>query len=170
LSQEKVRINQAIRAAELRVIGPAGENFGVINISEALRKAEEFGLDLIEISPDTNPPIAKIMDFGKYQYETNKREKISRHRTKTAEIKSTQIKVGTGEHDLALKAKKVSEWLTDGHRVRIELFLSGRSKYMDDKFLRGRLERILRLISVSYKVSDPIKRGPKGITVVVDKN
>ena len=166
---QNTRINHQIRAAELRVIGSQGENFGVLSLSEALKKAEEAGLDLIEISPTATPPIAKIADYGKFQYEAAKKLKAQKAKAHTVEVKNLQIKIGTGDHDLELKAKKASVWLSEGNKIRIELFLVGRSKYLDLEFLKERLERILRLISVPYKISEEPKKGPKGLTVVIEK-
>ncbi len=166
---QNIRINNQIRANELRLIGPEGENFGVVSFKEALAKAEEFGLDLIEISPNAVPPIAKIADYGKFQYEANKKLKAQKAKAHTVEVKSLQIKIGTGDHDLELKAKKASEWLKEGNKIKIELFLVGRSKFLDVNFLKERLERILRLISVPYKVSEDVKKGPKGLTIVIEK-
>lgn len=165
-----VRINQGIRAAELRVIGENGENLGVLSRDEALRRAEEAGLDLIEISPTANPPIAKVADFGKFQYEQNKKQKGIRAKSHTTETKSVQVKIGTGEHDLGLKAKKTSEWLRAGHRVKVDLFLWGRYKYMEFAFLKERLERFLKLISEPFKISDDIKKGPKGLTTTIERD
>ncbi|HEU0085733.1 MAG TPA: translation initiation factor IF-3 [Candidatus Paceibacterota bacterium] len=162
------RINNQIRAKELRVIGSNNENLGVLSFKEALDKAEEAGLDLIEISPNANPPVAKITDFGKYQYEASKKQKKAKG-AKPTETKSIQIKIGTGEHDLELKAKAASKWLAEGHRIKAELFLVGRSKYMDEKFLRERLDRVLHLITGEFKVSETYKRGPKGLTITIEK-
>lgn len=170
MAVEKVRINHQIRVAELRVIGDDGTNFGVISLSEALKKAEEAGLDLIEISPNAVPPIAKIMDFGKFQYDQNKKQKQARTRAHTVETKGLQVKVGTGDHDLELKAKKASEWLREGNRVKIDLFLPGRTKYMDMKFLRERLERILKLITESFRVAEEAKKSPKGLTTIIERD
>lgn len=136
---------------------------------EALEKAHELSFDLIEISPNANPPVAKIMDYGKFQYDERKKEKTAKAKSKTVETKNVQVKVGTGDHDLELKAKKASEWLTEGNRVKIDLFLVGRSKFMDIKFLKERLERILRLISVNYKIAEEPKKSPKGLTIVIEK-
>ena len=163
------RINNQIRAKELRVIDSENQNLGVLSIKDALELAEAKGLDLIEISPNANPPIGKIMDFGKYQYEASKRLRKAKAGAKTTETKSIQVKIGTGDHDLELKAKTASKWLKEGHRIKIELFLSGRAKYMDGKFLQGRLDRILHLITENYKVSDSYKRGPKGLFVTIEK-
>jgi len=164
-----VRINNQIKSPEVRVIGSAGENLGIMLTNIALKKAEEVGLDLIEVSPNSNPPITKIMDYGKFQYEQKKKNNASKLKSRRTETKVIQIKIGTGEHDLNLKAKKVSEWLKEGNRVKLDLFLAGRSKYMEFNFLRERLERILRLVSEEYKTVDGPKKGPKGLTLVLEK-
>lgn len=166
---EKIRINKQIRANELRVIDEKGHNKGVLPFAEALRLAESMGVDLIEITPNAMPPIAKLMDYGKYQYEQSKKQKKIKAGAQGGGMKSVQVKVGTGEHDLALKARNASNWLKEGHRIKIDLFLSGRSKYMEESFLRGRLDRILHLISEEYKVAEGYKRGPKGITIVIER-
>lgn len=166
---EKIRINRQIRARELRVIDSEGKNIGVLSLDDAIKFAEEKNLDVIEISPNANPPIAKIMDFGKYQYEQNKKQKKMKAGSHQTGLKSIQVKVGTGEHDLEIKAKSASAWLKEGHRIKIDLFLTGRSKYMPEAFLKERLTRILHLISEEYKVAEDFKKGPKGITVVLEK-
>jgi len=169
LSNIKTRINHQIRASELRIIGPDGSNMGVMSLREALEKAHELSFDLIEISPNANPPVAKIMDYGKFQYDERKKEKTAKAKSKTVETKNVQVKVGTGDHDLELKAKKASEWLQEGNRVKIDLFLVGRTKFMDIKFLKERLERILKLITTNYKIAEEPKKSPKGLTTVIEK-
>ncbi len=145
------------------------KNLGVLSIKEALEMAQARGLDLIEIGPNANPPLAKLMDFGKYQYEASKKLKKSKAGANKTETKGIQIKIGTGDHDLELKAKTASKWIKEGHRVKVELFLSGRAKYMDEKFLRERLDRVLHLITEDYKISDSYKKGPKGLTTTIEK-
>ena len=110
------------------------------------------------------------MDFGKYQYEASKKLKKARAGAKPTETKSVQIKIGTGDHDLELKAQTASKWLKEGHRIKVELYLSGRAKYMDEKFLKTRLDRLLHLITEDYKMSDTYKRGPRGLTATIEKN
>ncbi|MDD2934913.1 MAG: translation initiation factor IF-3 [Candidatus Pacebacteria bacterium] len=163
------RINEAISAREVRVIAENGDNLGVITTKEAIQRAQEVGLDLIEISPNSNPPIAKIMDYGKFQYEQNKKAKIAKAKAHVTETKVIQIKVGTSEHDLSLKAKNISKWLKEGNRIKLDLFLAGRTKYMDMQFLKGRLERILNLITEEYKIADEPKKGPKGLTMTLER-
>jgi translation initiation factor IF-3 len=169
MSTQKVRINHQIKAPTLRVITADGENLGAISLSEALKQAGERGLDLIEISPTAVPPVAKIMDYGKFLYDEKKKQKVAKARTETTELKSVQVKIGTGDHDLELKAKKASEWLAEGNRVKIDLYLSGRAKYMNQAFLSERLDRILKLVSVEYKTSVAVQRGPRGLSTVIEK-
>ena len=164
------RINNQIRASEVRVISNEGVNLGVLSFKDAFAMANEQGFDLIEISPNANPPIVKIAEYGKYKYEQNKKLKKAKAGAKTTETKSIQIKIGTGDNDLALKARRASEWLKEGHRIKVELFLSGRSKYMADTFLRERLDRVLHLITENYKVAEAYKKGPKGPTITLEKD
>lgn len=166
---EHVLINENIRAPELRVIGAEGENYGVISKEEALRLTKEAELDLIEISPKARPPVAKIMDYGKFQYTQSKKEKEIKAKSHVTETKNVQVKIGTSQHDMDLKARRVSEWLAEGNRVKIDLFLRGRAKYMDQGFLRERIQRFLVLITVEHKIADAIKKSPKGLSVVIEK-
>lgn len=163
------RFNHQIRSKELRVIDADGNNYGILSLKEALDKAEELGTDLIEISPNALPPVAKIMDYGKFQYLENKKAKVAKTRAHVIEVKALQVKIGTGDHDLELKAKKASEWLAEGHRIQINLFLPGRSKYLDERFLKERLQKILGLITEEYKIADEPKKSPKGLTVMIEK-
>jgi translation initiation factor IF-3 len=163
------RINNQIRAKELRVIDSNNDNLGVLSLKDALELAMKQGLDLIEISATSNPPVARITDYGKYQYEINKKLKKARANATSTETKSIQIKIGTGDHDLELKAKTASKWLKEGHRIKIELFLAGRAKYMDERFLKERLERVLHFITEEYKISDGIKKGPKGLLITIER-
>ncbi|HEY9583893.1 MAG TPA: translation initiation factor IF-3 [Candidatus Paceibacterota bacterium] len=169
MSTGRVRINHFIKATELRVITDEGENLGVLPLPQALKEAQARNLDLIEISPNATPPVAKIMDYGKFQYDEKKKQKVAKARTQTSDLKNVQVKVGTGEHDLELKAKKASEWLKDGHRVKIDLFLSGRSKYMDINFHKERIDRIFKLITTEYKVVSPPSKGLKGLSAIIEK-
>ncbi len=165
---QKVRINEGIRAEQLRVIDVEKGNLGVMSRDEALTLAREAGLDLIEISPDAVPPIAKIMDYGKYQYETKKKIKEIKSRSKIVETKSVQVKVQTGEGDLLMKAKKASEWLAEGHRIKAELFLRGRVKYLSEDFHKERLQRFLDAVTEEYKIVDNFKKSPKGLMVTLE--
>jgi len=165
----KTRINNAIKAKELRVVGPDGENFGVLTTINALAKADELNLDLIEISPNANPPVAKIMDFGKFRYDSGQKESEMRAKSHITETKAVQVKIGTGENDQLMKASRAAEWLEEGHRVKVDLFLWGRYKYMEPTFLKERLERFLKIIPTEYKVADEMKKSPKGYTTTLER-
>ena len=84
-------------------------------------------------------------------------------------MKTVQVKLGIGDNDLALKAKKTSEWLAEGNRVKVDLFLPGRAKYLDEKFLKERIERMLKLVSVDYKVAESAKKSPKGMSALIER-
>ena len=126
-------------------------------------------LTIVEISPNAQPPIAKIVDYGKFLYAENKKQKAIKAKVHTTEIKSVQIKLGTGDHDLSLKAKKISAWLEDGDRVKINLFLPGRTKYMQENFLKERMDRLFKLISVDFKIAEEPTKSPKGLTAMVER-
>ena len=163
------RINRQITAPEVRVIGPEGENFGVMALADALAKANEAGLDLIEITAGATPPVAKIMEYGKFQYEQEKKRREIKAKSHTTETKSVQVKIGTGDNDMLLKAKRAAKWLGEGHRVKVDLFLWGRYKYMEFPFLKERLERFLKIIPAEYKLADTIAKSPKGLSVVLER-
>lgn len=160
--QYRIRINTEIRAPQVRVIHVDTGNVGVMDTDTAIQMAEDQGYDLIEISPQAKPPVAKIMDYGKYQYDQKKKQREIRANATISEVKNIQVKIGTGDQDLMLKARKASEWLREGHRIKVELYLRGRSKYMDKKFHHERLERVLSLMTENYKVVEDFKKSPKG--------
>lgn len=168
--KERVRMNDGIRAKEVRVLGPEGENFGILPLKEALEKAQTFGMDLIEVSPNAQPPVCKITDYGKYKYEQKKKDKEVKSKAVVHETKEAQVKIGTSANDMNIKAQKIGAWLREGHRVKIDLFLWGRYKYMEFDFLKDRLERFLAIIPESYKIADEIKKSPKGLSVAIERD
>ncbi len=166
---KRIKINNQITASPLRVIDENGNNLGVIELGPALQMAGDKGLDLIEISPTANPPIAKIMDYGKYQYQEKKKAQEAGKKAREVETKSVRLKIGTSQHDLEVKAKQASEFLKEGDRVKIDLILRGQAKYLDKKFLRERIERVLPLITENCKVVDGPKPGPIGISIIIER-
>lgn len=167
----KNRINNQIRTEEVRLIeGAEGMPTGVMKTADAIALAAEHGLDLIEITATANPPIAKIMDYGKFEYEQNKKLKEAKAKAHKTETKAIQIKVATGDNDLALKARKASEWLAEGHRVKVELYLVGRSKFTNDTFKKERLDRVLQLITENYKIAEAFKTSPRGVMVTIERD
>jgi translation initiation factor IF-3 len=167
---DRIYINDEIRAYEVRCMGPEGENYGVMQTGDAIRKAREMGLDLIEVSAKAVPPVAKIMDYGKFTYEQKKKAKEVKAKSHVTETKNVQVKIGTGERDKELKAERVDEWLAEGHRVKVDLFLWGRYKYMAESFLTERLNRFLTMVFVPFKVAESLKRSPKGYSCTIERD
>ncbi|WP_412565872.1 translation initiation factor IF-3 [Thalassobius sp. MITS945101] len=120
------RINDRIRCPEVRLIGAEGENVGVVSPAKALVMAQEAGLDLVEISPNANPPVCKIMDFGKFKYEQQKRESEARKKQKTIEVKEVKFRPNTDTHDYDVKMRNVFKFLENGDKVKVTLRFRGR--------------------------------------------
>lgn len=163
-----MRINDNISAPELQVINSQGKNIGILSREDALMRAKTEELDLIEIAPTAKPPVAKIMDYGKFRYEQEKKKRGGAKSAET-EVKEVRIGIGTSDHDLDLKAERASQFLTDGHRVKIDLVLRGRAKYLDAAFIRGRLERIFERLTVPFQIADGPKKMPRGQYVIVER-
>ncbi len=120
------RINDRIRSPEIRLIGADGENVGVVTPARAMQMAEEAGLDLVEISPNAEPPVCKIMDFGKFKYEQQKREAEARKKQHIIEIKEIKFRPGTDTHDYDVKMRSVLKFLEEGDKVKVTLRFCGR--------------------------------------------
>ena len=120
------RVNDRIRAPEIRLIGADGENVGVVTPARAMAMAEEAGLDLVEISPNAEPPVCKIMDFGKFKYEQQKREAEARRKQHIIEIKEIKFRPGTDKHDYDVKMRSVLKFLGEGDKVKVTLRFRGR--------------------------------------------
>lgn len=108
------------------MIGEDGRQLGVMSKGDALRLAEQDGLDLVEISPEANPPVVKIVDWGKFNYQRTKQQQKNKRNTKTLEVKQMRFGLKIGEHDLGVKVRKISEFLDEGHKVKITVFFRGR--------------------------------------------
>ncbi len=120
------RVNDRIRALEVRLIGADGENRGVVSPEQALELAEDTGLDLVEISPNASPPVCKIMDYGKFKYEQQKRESDARKKQKTIDIKEVKFRPNTDIHDYDVKMRNVTRFLESGDKVKVTLRFRGR--------------------------------------------
>ena len=125
---KETRINDEIRAEELRVIDDQGTMVGIMPLDEALQLADQKGMDLVEISPNADPPVAKILDFGKYRYEIQKREKEAKKKQKTMQVKEIRLSTFIEEHDIQVKAKTASKFLSEGDKVKVSLRFRGRER------------------------------------------
>ncbi|MFC2106069.1 translation initiation factor IF-3 [Candidatus Bipolaricaulota bacterium] len=151
-----MRVNERIRESEVRVIDDTGENLGVLKRDEAIAIAKGKGLDLVEVSPQAKPVVCKIVDYGKYHYQQEKRERKGKHRSKLKEVKFT-IKIG--EHDFQTKMNRVRQFLTKGDVVRVSIFFRGREIVHAS---RGRelLKRVQEQVSdIARAEGNPTARG-----------
>jgi translation initiation factor IF-3 len=124
--EDTVRVNEDIRARELRLIGGDGKQIGIVGIREALDIAEKSGLDLVEISPNANPPVCKIIDYGKYKYEQQKREKKNKKKQHVINVKEVRFRPHTDTHDINTKVRKIREFIENGDRVKLSIMFRGR--------------------------------------------
>ncbi len=151
---------------ELRLIGAEGENVGVVTPVRALELAEDAGLDLVEISPNANPPVCKIMDFGKYKYEQQKRESEARKKQKVIDVKEIKFRPGTDTHDYEVKMRNVYKFLDNGDKVKITLRFRGR-EMAHLNLGRELLERISEDVEEHGKVENMPKMEGRQMTMMV---
>lgn len=142
MRRDEVRVNRRIRASEVRLIGEDGAQLGVFATYEALRRAEEVGLDLVEISPAAKPPVCKIMDHGKYKYQEAKRRQEAKKHQSVIKIKEIKMRPATDEHDLQTKLKQVKKFLGEGDKVKVTLRFRGREMAHQD-LGQVRLKRVV---------------------------
>jgi translation initiation factor IF-3 len=121
-----VRINERIRVPEVRVIGDDGEQLGILNTREAVRMARDKGLDLVEVAPTAEPPVCRIIDYGKFQYEAKKKANEAKKKQVTITVKEVKFRPGTDDHDYNFKMKHARDWLEDGDKVKATIFFRGR--------------------------------------------
>jgi translation initiation factor IF-3 len=167
--QNRLRINNFIRVPEVQVIGNDGAQLGVMKTSDAMKAALEQNLDLVEVGPNAQPPIVKIMDYGKYVYQKERQEKKSGPKAKAQETKTIRVGFKTGIHDLSFKAKKADEFLGEGHIVKVELTLRGREKAMAHMG-RDKLLAFLKHLTTPIVTQGEPKRGPYGWVIMIQKD
>nr|WP_300549261.1 translation initiation factor IF-3 [Roseovarius sp.] len=160
------RINERIRCDEIRLIGADGENVGVVSPDRAMEMAADAGLDLVEISPNAAPPVCKIMDFGKYKYETQKREAEARKKQKIIEVKEVKFRPGTDTHDYEVKMRNVVKFLQNGDKVKITLRFRGREMAHQD-LGRQLLERIAADINGIGRVENMPKMEGRQMIMII---
>jgi len=168
---KKLRVNNQITAPELRVTDETGQQIGIMSREEALKLAQGKKLDLIEVAPMAKPPVARIMDYGKYIYREEKEERKQRAKQKKDTSKIIRISLNTGSNDLKIKAEKTDAFLKEGLKVQVELVLKGRAKYQKTFADLGKLktEEFLKLITVPTKTISELKRQPRGFNITIVK-
>jgi translation initiation factor IF-3 len=164
--EPKTRINENIFAREARIIDEEGNQLGIMPVSQALAIAKERVLDLVEISPKVSPPVCKIMDFGKFQYQKSKEERQHKAKQKKLDIKGIRLSVRTNEHDLNFKKDQAEKFLTKGNKVKIEISLKGREKAYQHLAREGLMD-FVKKISIPNKIEQELKRYPGGYNIII---
>lgn len=126
MNKDRININREIRAKEVRVIDPDGNQIGVVPTIKALATASEFGLDLVEISPNANPPVCKIMDYGRFKYEQTKKQQEAKKKQSTTQLKEIKVRPKTGDHDLQVKLGHIRKFLERKDKVKVTVIFRGR--------------------------------------------
>ncbi len=160
------RVNFEIDVPQVRLIDAAGENRGVVSIREAIRLAEEAGLDLCEISPNASPPVAKILDFGKYKYEAQKKAAEARKKQKVIEIKEIKLRPGIDQHDYEVKMKAMHRFLDEGDKVKVTLRFRGREMAHQELGMKV-LDRVRDELAEKAKVEQSPKMEGRQMTMVI---
>lgn len=162
------RINTQIRAAEVRVVAADGSQLGVLKIADALAQAEADGLDLVEVAPQAKPPVAKIIDWGKYQYEQTKLAQKARRNQQSHDTKEMRFGLKIGTHDRDIKLKKVRGFLEEGHKVKLTLRMKGREQAHPELGYEV-LQSMVESLSDVAAVDQPAQLAGRQITTVVRK-
>jgi len=168
-SRDGPRINAQINVPSVRVVGEDGEMIGVLPIREALSRAAEVGLDLVEISPNAEPPVCKILDFGKYKYEIQKKKNEARKKQKVIEVKEIKLRPNIDEHDYEVKMRSVHRFLDEGNKVKVTMRFRGREMVHQEIGLKV-LERVRDELEERAKVEQmPRLEGRQMIMVLAPK-
>lgn len=165
--QSFTRINDSIRVPQVRLIGVDGQQVGVINTSKALEMAEADGMDLVEVAPDANPPVCRIIDYGKYRYDKEKRAKEARKKQHQIQMKGVRIKTANiSEHDLAYRLAHIREFISKGNRVKVSVRFYGRQMAYQD---RGReiLREIIEKLDEIADLDQPPKMEGREMSIIL---
>ncbi|HHX58936.1 MAG TPA: translation initiation factor IF-3 [Candidatus Moranbacteria bacterium] len=160
------RRNHMIKVSPVRLIDEFGEQVGIVETSEALRRANEAGLDLVEISPKAQPPVCKIIDWGKYQYQQSKKQQDNKLKQKKVEVKGIRIRMATDKGDLAVKLNQAEKFLQKGNKLKIEVILRGREKAFSDQ-AKQKLEEFVDKIKIPIKIEQRLQKQFNGFNILV---
>ncbi len=165
-AKEGPRVNEDIDAAQVRVIDADGEMVGVLSVAEAVEMAYEVGLDLVEIAPNSDPPVCKILDFGKFKYEAQKKANEARKKQKVIEVKEIKMRPGIDEHDYQVKMRSVKKFLDHGDKVKMTIRFRGREMAHQDLGLKV-LQRVQDDVEEMAKVEQFPKTEGRLMTMVI---
>jgi translation initiation factor IF-3 len=166
ISANDFRINEGIRVKEVRLIGPTGENVGVVSIQEALRMAAEADLDLVEVAAAADPPVCRIMDFGKFLYERTRKEREARKAQTKIEVKEIRLRPKTNVHHRSFKVRDARKWLEDGNKVKVRIRFRGREIDYVDLALNDLKEVAEELADIAIVEQAPAMEGRSVLLVL----
>jgi len=166
ISANDFRINEGIRVKEVRLIGPTGENVGVVSIQEALRMAAEADLDLVEVAATADPPVCRIMDFGKFLYERTRKEREARKAQTKIEVKEIRLRPKTNVHHRSFKVRDARKWLDDGNKVKVRIRFRGREIDYVDLALNDLKEVAEELADIAIVEQAPAMEGRSVLLVL----
>ena len=166
LISKELRVNEAIRCREIRVIDDAGAQIGVMNPRDAIKLAEEKGLDLVEVSPSAKPPVCRIMDYGKYRYEQNKKERETRKNQKVISIKEVKLRPNIEDHDFYTKVRNAAKFLADGNKVKVTIMFRGREITRPDAG-KELCDRVAQEVADVAKVEKDAKVEGRNMTMML---
>jgi translation initiation factor IF-3 len=166
ISTTDFRVNEAIRVPEVRLIGPNGENVGVVPMREALKIAREAELDLVEVSPNAAPPVCRVLDFGKFLYEREKKEREAKKAQTKIEVKEIRLRPKTNEAHRGFKVDDARRWLLQGHKVRVTVKFRGREMDYPEIALEDLKEIAQSLSDISTIEQPPMMEGRTMLVVL----
>ncbi|MDR2935271.1 MAG: translation initiation factor IF-3 [Candidatus Adiutrix sp.] len=164
--QKKVNINEHIRAAEVRVISDEGDQLGIMPLAEALKAAREASLDLVEVAPEAEPPVCRVMDFGRYKYQLSKKSAESRKKSSVIEVKEIKFRPKTGEHDYQFKLRNIQKFLAEKNKVKVSMMFRGREIAHAD-LGQSLLERVLRDMAETAQVEQTPKLEGRSMVMIL---
>lgn len=164
--REGPRVNEQITSDEIRLIDDSGENIGVLSRADALARAEDAGLDLVEVAPDGRPPVCKLLDYGKFKYQAQKRASEARKKQKVIEIKEIKMRPNIDQHDYDVKMRAMHRFLTEGDKVKVTLRFRGREMAHQNLGLKV-LERVRDDLAEMSKVEQFPKMEGRQMTMVI---
>ena len=161
-----MNVNERIHAKAVRLISGDGQQLGIMSIHDALNAARQEGMDLVEVSPNSDPPVCKIMDYGKYKYQASKKVQEGKKKTRTLQVKEVRLRPHTDEHDLGFKIRNMKKFLEKKDKVKVSVLFKGREMaYMDAG--RALLDRVAQEVDEQGTVEQPPTREGWRLTMVV---
>ncbi len=168
--QDGPRINERIRATEVRVISDSGEQLGILSIRDALLKAEEYGLDLVEVSPEAKPPVCRLVDYGKFKYQQSKKAQEAKKKQTVIEVKEINLTPNTDKHDIETKQNHIKRWINEKARVRVGIKFRGREMSHMDLGYKVLNELMLGINDIVIQEAPPKMEGKRLVVTLLPKS